>query len=208
MLVKASIAGAIVSNTLFALGASFFLATIALLVPSTIAKVDSAATAFTNKLSAGLAVLLILTYGLGMVFSLKTHRDFFGSAAHEDSGEAPWPISLALATLAGVTVLVAVVAGLAVLVSAQIAGSAEPCCFANDRYEGTCKVIPGKGETCQSILAYLNDPMSTGKSYCRRRLGPWQPGPGGLQDGKIQYPAGRGRVHTQSPEACTGTPHY
>jgi hypothetical protein len=60
----------------------------------------------------------------------------------------------------------AVLAGLAVLVPAHIAGSAAPCCFANDHYEGTCKVIPGEGETCQSILDYLNNPMSTGKSYC------------------------------------------
>jgi Ca2+:H+ antiporter len=134
MLVKASIAGAIVTNTLFCLGASFllgglkhrvqeynhvsarlqagllFLATIALLVPSAIANVDSTAAAeFTGKLSVGLSVLLILIYALGMLFTLKTHRDFFGSAAHEESGEAPWPIGLALATLAGVTVLVALV---------------------------------------------------------------------------------------------------
>ena len=60
----------------------------------------------------------------------------------------------------------AVVAGLAVPLPAQIAGSAEPCCFANDHYEGTCKVIPGEGETCKGILDYLNNPMSTGKSYC------------------------------------------
>jgi hypothetical protein len=60
----------------------------------------------------------------------------------------------------------AMVVSLAVAVPAQIAGSEEPCCFANDRYKGTCKVIPGEGETCQSILAYLNSPMSTGKSYC------------------------------------------
>ena len=65
--------------------------------------------AFTDKLSVGLAVLLIMTYGLGMVFSLKTHREFFGSAEHAEAGEAPWPIGLALATLAGVTVLVALV---------------------------------------------------------------------------------------------------
>ena len=44
-----------------------------------------------------------------MVFSLKTHREFFGSAAHAESGEASWPTGLALATLAGVTVLVALV---------------------------------------------------------------------------------------------------
>jgi hypothetical protein len=59
-----------------------------------------------------------------------------------------------------------VVAGFAALAPTLVAGSAEPCCFANDRYEGTCKVTPGEGETCQSILAYLNNPMSTGKLYC------------------------------------------
>jgi Ca2+:H+ antiporter len=134
MLVKASIAGAIVTNTLFMLGASFllggikhhtqeynrvsarlqagllFLATIALLVPSAIAEADSTTgAAFTNKLSVALAVVLIVAYGLGMLFSLKTHREFFGSVTHGEEGEAPWPIGLALATLAGVTVLVALV---------------------------------------------------------------------------------------------------
>ena len=63
-------------------------------------------------------------------------------------------------------IVVAVVVGLAVLVPALVAGSAEPCCFANDRYEGTCTVMPGEGETCGSILAYLNNPMSVGKTYC------------------------------------------
>ena len=134
MLVKASIAGAIVTNTLFMLGASFFLggikyhiqeynrvsarlqagllflATIALLVPSAIAEADSkAGTEFTNKLSVGLAVLLIVAYGLGMLFSLKTHREFFGSVTQSEEEEQPWPIRIALATLAGVTVLVALV---------------------------------------------------------------------------------------------------
>jgi Ca2+:H+ antiporter len=134
MLVKASIAGAIVTNTLFMLGASFFLggikhhtqeynrvsarfqagllflATIALLVPSAVAEADSTTgAAFNNKLSVGLSVLLIATYGLGMLFSLKTHREFFGSVTHQEKGEEPWPIRLALATLAGVTVLVALV---------------------------------------------------------------------------------------------------
>ena len=134
MLVKASIAGAIVTNTLFMLGASFllggikyhtqeynrvsarlqagllFLATIALLVPSAIAEADSkAGAAFTNKLSVGLAVLLIVAYGLGMLFSLKTHRELFGSVTAGEEEEQPWPIGMALATLAGVTVLVALV---------------------------------------------------------------------------------------------------
>jgi len=134
MLVKASIAGAIVTNTLFMLGASFllgglkhhvqeynrvgarmqagllFLATIALLVPSAIATADSAANAaYSQQLSVGLSVLLIVAYGLGMLFSLKTHRELFASEQHAEDGEAPWPMGLALATLAGVTVLVALV---------------------------------------------------------------------------------------------------
>src|SRR5678810_157281 len=135
MLVKASVAGAIVTNTLFMLGASFllgglkyhvqeynrvsarmqagllFLATIALLIPSAIAQADSgaAAAAFTQKLSVCLSVLLIVAYGLGMLFSLKTHRELFASAEHGEAEKAPWPIGLALATLAGVTVLVALV---------------------------------------------------------------------------------------------------
>jgi Ca2+:H+ antiporter len=134
MLVKASIAGAIVTNSLFMLGASFligglayhvqeynrvtarvqagllFLATIALLVPSAVARADAESTAsITDTLSVGLAVLLILTYGLSLLFTLKTHPEFFASAEHGSEDEAPWPIGLALATLAGVTVLVALV---------------------------------------------------------------------------------------------------
>jgi Ca2+:H+ antiporter len=132
VLVKASIAGAIVTNALFMLGLSFlvgglkhhvqeynrnsarlqagllFLATIAILIPSL--EIDAAASApFTETLSVLLSVLLIATYGLGLLFSLRTHREFFGSADHAELGEAEWPISLALATLAAVTVLVALV---------------------------------------------------------------------------------------------------
>ncbi len=133
MLVKASIAGAIVTNTLFMLGASFllgglkyhvqeynrvnarvqagllFLATVALMVPSAVGRSGSAEPELMNKLSVGLAVLLIVAYGLGMLFSLKTHRELFASAEHGEEGEAPWPIGFALATLAGVTLLVALV---------------------------------------------------------------------------------------------------
>src|SRR6187200_917768 len=133
VLVKASIAGAIVTNTLFMLGVSFllgglkhhvqeynrvsarlqaallFLATIAILVPSVVADPEAGAAdkAFTHTLSASLAVVLIVTYALGLLFSLKTHREFFGAASHADEHAEEWPMSLALATLAGVTVLVA-----------------------------------------------------------------------------------------------------
>ena len=80
------------------------------MIPSAVADADLAAkAAFTQKLSVGLAVLLIVAYGLGMLFSLKTHKELFTSAGHGEEDEAPWPISLALSTLAGVTVLVALV---------------------------------------------------------------------------------------------------
>ena len=44
--------------------------------------------------------------------------------------------------------------------------SKKPCCFANPGYAGTCKVQPAEDETCASILAYLDNPMAEGKSYC------------------------------------------
>ena len=135
MLVKASIAGAIVTNTLFMLGASFllgglkhhvqefnrvsarlqttllFLATSRCWSRRRSSQADSAAmTAFTQKLSVGLSVLLIVAYGLGLLFSLEhAPRVVRRAPSHAEDGEAPWPIGLALATLAGVTVLVALV---------------------------------------------------------------------------------------------------
>jgi len=41
-----------------------------------------------------------------------------------------------------------------------------PCCYANTRYAGVCKVEAAPGETCAGILAYLNNPKSAGKTYC------------------------------------------
>jgi Ca2+:H+ antiporter len=131
-LVKASIAGAIVTNTLFMLGASFllgglkyhfqeynrvnariqagllFLATVGLLVPSAISHVDTEAHAvFTSKLSIGLSFLLISAYALGMLFSLKTHKELFASAEHQENHDESWPLPKALAVLVVVTIAVA-----------------------------------------------------------------------------------------------------
>src|SRR6185436_14609602 len=86
-----------------------FLATVALLIPSAISHADAVGVAFSNKLSVGLSVLLIVTYGLSTLFTLVTHKESFGSVAHGEVGEEPWPMGLALGTLAGVTVLVALV---------------------------------------------------------------------------------------------------
>ena len=131
MLVKASIAGAIVTNALFMLGASFLLgglryhvqeynratgrlysalllmATVALLAPSAVADL-ARGEAVTQKLSICLAIVLIVAYGLGLVFSLHTHKEFFASEEHGEA-EPHWPIGVAIGTLLVVTVLVALV---------------------------------------------------------------------------------------------------
>ncbi|MCC6333855.1 MAG: calcium/proton exchanger [Myxococcales bacterium] len=134
LLVKASIAGAIVTNTLFMLGASLllgglahheqeynrsgartqagllFLATVALVMPSAVSRVDaSGAPGLSGQLSVSLAVLLMVAYALSLLFSLKTHRDAFASKKPEGEHEQPWPLPVALGTLAAVTVLVALV---------------------------------------------------------------------------------------------------
>jgi len=44
-----------------------------------------------------------------MFFSLKTHRELFASVGHGEEGETPLPISVALVTLAVVTIFVALV---------------------------------------------------------------------------------------------------
>jgi Ca2+:H+ antiporter len=130
-LVKASIAGAIVTNSLFMLGASFllgglryhvqefnrvaarfqagllFLATIALLVPSAEAEDAIGKTGSNQELSLALSFLLLIGYALGLWFSLNTHRELFAGRGEEH--EAAWPIGVAVGTLAGITVLVALV---------------------------------------------------------------------------------------------------
>jgi Ca2+:H+ antiporter len=132
LLVKASIAGAIVTNTLFMLGGAFligglrhheqhfnrftarvqssllFLATIALLMPSLVARADGRES-MTQPLSLGLALLLIFAYGLSMVFTLRTHKEVFDSIRHDSGSEVNWPMPVALVILAAITVLVALV---------------------------------------------------------------------------------------------------
>jgi len=131
VLVKASLAGAIVANTLFMMGACFligglrhktqqfnlanarlqlamlFIAAFGLMVPSAISAADQVQV--TQSLSLGVAILLIVTYGFGLLFSLGTHREVFSASSHvEEHGQA-LPVPVALATLAGVTVIVALV---------------------------------------------------------------------------------------------------
>ncbi|MFH5775007.1 calcium/proton exchanger [Paracoccus sp. NGMCC 1.201697] len=147
-LVKASIAGAIVTNALFMLGASFllggmvkhvqefnrvgarfqasllFIATVALLIPSAIATADNVdSPEAIQTLSLMLSLLLIAGYVLGLWFSLGTHREAFASAAPVEGHHESLPIGVALVTLAVVTVLVALVSHVFVA-SVEVAGAA------------------------------------------------------------------------------------
>jgi Ca2+:H+ antiporter len=132
LLVKASLAGAIVTNTLFLVGMSFFLgglrhnlqkfnsaltrvqsvllflAAFGLLFPSAIAATDLQV--LPQSLSVAISVILLGVYGLSLVFTLGTHRKFFSAAAtaHAESGQE-WPVVTAVIILCAATVMVALV---------------------------------------------------------------------------------------------------
>jgi len=129
LLVKASLAGAIVTNTLFMTGAAFllgglrhhvqsfnsantrlqvallFLAAFALMVPSALADMDSQV--LPGSLSLVIAVILLVTYAGSLVFTLGTHKKYFAASAHEEEGEQAWPVSTAVIVLLAATVAVA-----------------------------------------------------------------------------------------------------
>ncbi len=134
MLVKASIAGTIVTNILFILGGSLllgglrhrtqrfnvaatrlqagqlFLVMIVLSIPSAVSLGDAETGAFVQDLSLVLAFILIGTYILGLVFSLGTHREFFSTPHHEEAGEEQaWSLPISIIVLGCVALLVALV---------------------------------------------------------------------------------------------------
>lgn len=131
LLVKASLAGAIVANLLFMTGMAFllgglrhhvqnfnsantrmqvallFLAAFGLMVPSASAAADSQV--MPGALSVAIAIILLVAYCLSLVFTLGTHRTYFtASAVHGEEGLA-WPLPIAIAALLGTTLLVAMV---------------------------------------------------------------------------------------------------
>ncbi|QRM42722.1 calcium/proton exchanger [Rhizobium sp. BG4] len=132
LLVKASIAGAIVTNTLFMLGGSFllgglkhhvqefnrvsarfqacllFLATVAVLVPSLIGN-NGQKPETLHQLSLGLAIILIAVYAMGMLFSLKTHRELFASVGEAAEEHGGWRLSTSITVLVVVTLFVALI---------------------------------------------------------------------------------------------------
>jgi Ca2+:H+ antiporter len=135
--VKASITGGIIGNVLLVLGAALLagglrhptqhfnavaarsqatmllLAAVALVAPASyhfLARGDAAA--HETSLSAEVAVVLIVTYALGLVFSLRTHHQLFAghtaeAAVVETDHRRSWSLGRSFAVLGGATVMIA-----------------------------------------------------------------------------------------------------
>jgi Ca2+:H+ antiporter len=153
--VKASLVGSVLGNSLLVLGASMvaggfnrekqtfnrtaahvqagmlLLATAALILPAVfqlvhgghLPGVDKAEVHFgsdVEHLSIGVAIVLILSYIAGLVFSLRTHRDLF-NVAHDDSdedAEGAWTVKKSV-------ILLAIAGALVGIMSEVLVGSIE-----------------------------------------------------------------------------------
>ncbi|HEY7876370.1 MAG TPA: calcium/proton exchanger [Actinomycetota bacterium] len=128
-IVKASLTGSIIGNVLLVLGLAFLLggwkrseqtfsqpavslyvgtlviAVVGLLMPALFALSPRATGAHTEAVSIGVAIVLMLVYGLGMVFSFRTHKSLFRPVMAEE--EPRWSFGFAMGLLIGATVLVA-----------------------------------------------------------------------------------------------------
>jgi Ca2+:H+ antiporter len=134
-MVLASLVGAILANLLLALGVAFFLgglrfrdqsfrpeatrayvsmmllAVTSMAVPSAMHSLSGgAATPAESHLNLAVALVLLATYGLYVLFMLKTHKHLFTAEAGEEGhgGEGPrWSVGRALVTLAVASILAA-----------------------------------------------------------------------------------------------------
>src|SRR5262245_876288 len=135
-MVSSSLVGAILFNLLLILGLSFllgglrhhklefnaqatsfysvmmFIAVISMTLPSIYERLfaPSGPTLAQEKINVGLAGLLLILYGLYLIFMIRTHPEVFASAGkkgHGDGHEAPWSLPLCLGVLIGASVLAA-----------------------------------------------------------------------------------------------------
>jgi Ca2+:H+ antiporter len=135
-MVRASLIGAILANLLLALGVAFFigglryhdqkfnptaartystmmfLASVSMIVPSAFSRyfAPNAVIRQEKLLNIGIAVTLLVAYGLYILYSLKTHSSSFASAetdegTHDD--EAQWGVGRAVGSLIGASILAA-----------------------------------------------------------------------------------------------------
>jgi Ca2+:H+ antiporter len=135
-MVAASLVGAILFNLLLVLGLSFllgglrqhtlqfnaqaagvystmmFIAVMSMALPSIYSRMfaPSGPTVEQEHINIGLAVLLLVLYGLYLIFMIRTHPEVFASAgkAHAEEHGAPWSLSWCLGVLIGSSVLAAV----------------------------------------------------------------------------------------------------
>ena len=131
--VKASLTGSIIGNILLVLGASILagglrfqtqtfnpvaarvqstlllLAAIALLVPAAFHHLAGAgAERREADLSLEISIVLLVVYGLGLLFSLRTHRQYFTGRHDEAAHEGPaWSVRKSMILLAVATALIA-----------------------------------------------------------------------------------------------------
>jgi len=134
-MVRASIIGAILANLMLALGIAFllggvryheqrfnataaraystmmFLAAVSMTVPSAFSRVFGPNEVIRQErlLNVGIAVLLLLAYGLYILFSLRTHTSSFASVESESHAdhEEHWSVARAVITLLASSVLAA-----------------------------------------------------------------------------------------------------
>jgi Ca2+:H+ antiporter len=134
-MVRASLVGAILANLMLALGVSFllgglrfhqqrfnptaaraystmmFLAAVSMTVPSAFSRVFGPNEVIRQEqlLNIGIAVLLLIVYGLYILFSLRTHTATFASvdSGHEAHDEELWSVPRAVITLLAASVLAA-----------------------------------------------------------------------------------------------------
>jgi Ca2+:H+ antiporter len=134
-MVRASLVGAILANLMLALGVAFllgglrfhqqrfnptaaraystmmFLAAVSMTVPSAFSRVFAPNEVIRQErfLNIGIAVILLIAYGLYILFSLRTHTSHFASVAseHEAHHEEQWSVARAIITLLAASVLAA-----------------------------------------------------------------------------------------------------
>ena len=184
--VKASLTGSILGNILLVLGAAFaaggwrrecqrfhasaarsqstmlLLAAVALVVPAAYHHLGGReALLHEVGLSLEIALILLATYGAGLVFSLKTHRHYFsGSAApgaHGRKREGAWGTGRALSVLAVSTAFVALLSEVLV---ASVEGAARALGM-TEVFVGVIvvAVIGNAAEHSTAVLAALKDRM-------------------------------------------------
>ena len=134
-MVRASLIGAILANLMLALGIAFllgglryheqrfnataaraystmmFLAAVSMTVPSAFSRLFGPNEVIRQEqlLNVGIAVMLLIAYGLYILFSLRTHTASFASvdSGHEAHHEEQWSVARAVITLLAASVLAA-----------------------------------------------------------------------------------------------------